>query len=372
MDNNNNTNLNDIKKKIVEANKAYREGQSFLTDQEYDDLLESLKTEMSEEEYEEFVSTLNEGAIEKNVDGKVKHPFILGSLTKLKSEEPEVVLKWIKDNIKNMLSVSAKVDGISSRAEYKNGKLVSLTTRGDGLAGMDITSKAKYIKHLPKVLTNGHGDFTGNIRGELVCFKEDFEKVKDKYANPRNFVAGVVNRKDGDKKFSAFELGLITFVPYTILGHDYTKSEQFAFLEDAGFNVAWNALIDKSGIDDTIVDWLFNTAQDELPYETDGLVICDSEWRNEDKYRPDGCKAYKTNLGVGVTKVIGFDWGTPSANGKLTPVALLDPISLCGTIVKRVTCCNVSYLERMGIEIGKTVKIRKSGEIIPQILEVLD
>lgn len=369
---NNNTNLNDIKNKIVEANKAYREGQSFLTDQEYDDLLESIKTEMSEEEYEEFVSTLNEGSIEKNVDGKVKHPCIMGSLEKIKYEEPEVVLKWIKENIKNMLSVSAKVDGISSRAEYKNGKLVSLTTRGDGFVGMDITSKAKYIKHLPKVLTNGHGDFTGNIRGELVIMREDFESIKDKYANPRNAVAGIMNRKDGDKKFNEFEARLVSFVPYTILGNQYTKSEQFAFLEDAGFNVAWHALIDKSGTDDTIVDWLFDTAQDELPYDTDGLVICDSEWRNEDKYRPDGCKAYKTNLGVGVTKVIGFDWGTPSANGKLTPVALLEPISLCGTIVKRVTCCNVSYLERMGIEIGKMVRIVKSGDVIPKILEVLD
>ena len=370
--NNNNTNLNDIKKKIVEANKAYREGQSFITDQEYDDLLESLKTEMSEEEYEEFVSTLNEGSIEKNVDGKVKHPFILGSLTKLKAEEPEVVLKWIKDNIKNMLSVSAKVDGISSRAEYKNGKLVSLTTRGDGLAGMDITSKAKYIKHLPKVLTNGHGDFTGNIRGELVIMCEDFESIKDKYANARNAVAGIMNRKDGDKKFNEFEARLVSFVPYTILGHDYTKSEQFAFLEDAGFNVAWNGLIDKRGIDDTIVDWLFDTAQDELPYDTDGLVICDSEWRNEDKYRPDGCKAFKINQSSAVTKIIGFDWGTPSANGRMVPVALLEPVQIAGTTVKRVTCNNVSFLEKMGIEIGKTVRVCKRGEIIPAIEEVLD
>ena len=131
-----------LKNRIRKANKAYREGQTFITDQEYDDLLESLKTEMSEEEYEEFVSTLNEGEIEKNVDGKVKHPFLMGSLDKIKAEEPEVVLKWIKENVKNMLSVSAKVDGISSRAEYKNGKLVSLTTRGDGYFGQDITSKA--------------------------------------------------------------------------------------------------------------------------------------------------------------------------------------------------------------------------------------
>ena len=358
-----------LKNRIMEANKAYREGQSFLTDQEYDDLLESLKTEMPEEEYEEFVSTLNEGAIEKNVDGKVKHPFLMGSLDKIKAEEPEVVLKWIKENVKNMLSVSAKVDGISSRAEYKNGNLVSLTTRGDGYFGQDITSKAKYVKGLPEsIVFGGLENFTGSIRGELVIMREDFESIKDKYANPRNACAGIMNRKDSMEN----DLRLVSFVPYTILGTDYTKSEQFLFLENSGFNVAWNVLIDKSGIDDTIVDWLFNTAQDELPYETDGLVICDSEWRNEDKYRPDGCKAYKTNLGVGVTKVIGFDWGTPSANGKLTPVALLEPISLCGTIVKRVTCCNVSYLERMGIEIGKTVKIRKSGEIIPQILEVLD
>ena len=362
-----------LKNRIREANKAYREGQSFITDQEYDDLLESLKTEMSEEDYEEFVSTLNEGAIEKNVDGKVKHPFVMGSLDKIKAEEPEVVLKWIKENVKNMLSVSAKVDGISSRAEYKNGKLVSLITRGDGYFGQDITSKAKYVKGLPEsIVSGGLENFTGSIRGELVIMREDFESIKDKYANPRNACAGIMNRKDGDKKFNEFEARLVSFVPYTILGNQYTKSEQFSFLEDAGFNVAWNVLIDKSGIDDTIVDWLFNTAQDELPYETDGLVICDSEWRNEDKYRPDGCKAYKTNLGIGVTKVIGFDWGTPSANGRMTPVALLEPISLCGTIVKRLTCCNVSYLERMGIEIGKTVKVCKRGDIIPAIIEVLD
>ena len=362
-----------VKDKIVEANSAYRAGNPILSDQEYDDLLDSLKPTMSEDEYEEFVSSLNEGAVEQNVDGKVKHPFILGSLTKLKAEEPEIFKKWIRENIKTAMSVSAKVDGISSRAQYVNGKLVSLTTRGDGYFGQDITSKAKYVKGLPSVLPHGAWDnFTGSIRGELVIMREDFETIKDKYANPRNACAGIMNRKDNDKKFNESEARLVSFVPYTVLGNQYAKNEQFGFLEDVGFNVAWNILVGKEGIDDTIVDWLFKTAQDELPYETDGLVICDSEWRNEDKYRPDGCKAFKINQSIGVTKVIGFDWGTPSANGKLTQVALLEPIQLAGTTVKRVTCNNVSYLEKMGIEIGKTVKIRKSGEIIPQILEVLD
>ena len=360
--------------KIVEANKAYRAGSPIMSDQDYDDLLESLKSEMSEDEYEAFVATLNEGTIEKNLDGKVKHPFIMGSLEKLKAEEPEVVKKWIKENVEHRLSVSAKVDGISSRAEYRNGKLVSLTTRGDGYFGQDITSKAKYIKGLPQTLPHGTWDnFTGSIRGELVILKNDFELMRDKYANPRNACAGIMNRKDGDKKFNVHELRCVSFIPYTVLGNQYTKEEQFGFLEDVGFNVAWNNFLEKEKIDDTIVDRLFEIAsKDVLPYETDGLVICDSEWRNEDKYRPDGCKAFKINQSAGITKIIGFDWGTPSANGKFTPVALLEPIQLAGTTVKRVTCNNITWMEKMGVEIGKTVKVLKSGEIIPKIIEVID
>ena len=365
--------MNDIKQRIVEANKAYREGAPILSDQEYDDLLESLKSIMDEDEYEAFVATLNEGSIEKNLDGKVKHPFILGSLSKVKAEEPEEVKKWIGENIKSAMSISAKVDGISFRCEYRNGKLVLAVTRGDGYYGGDSTSKVKHVKGIPTTLPNG---FTGNIRGELVCFKEDFEQVKGTYANPRNFVAGVINRKDGDKKFNASELGLITFVPYTILGHDYTKVEQFKMLKEMGFRVADNIVVDKSKIDlNTINDVLFkitSTYVETLPYEVDGIVLCDVDWINEDEYRPKAAVAYKQNQSSAITKVIGFDWGTPSANGRLVPVALLEPVQIAGTTVKRVTCNNVSFLERMGIEIGKTVRVCKRGEIIPAIEEVLD
>ena len=366
-------NIEAIKERIISANSEYRKGQPFFTDQEYDDLLESLKASMSEDEYEAFVATLNEGTIEKNVDGKVKHPFVMGSMTKIKAEEPEEVKKWVASNIKSAMSISAKVDGISFRCEYKNGKFIAGITRGDGYFGMDATSKVKHVKGVPTVLPNG---FTGNIRGELVCFKEDFEQVKGTYANPRNFVAGVINRKDGDKKFNASELGLITFVPYTILGHDYTKVEQFKMLKEMGFRVADNIVVDKSKIDlNTINDILFkitSTYVEELPYEVDGIILCDVDWINEDEYRPKCAVAYKQNLGVGVTTLVGIDWGTPSANGKFTPVGLLDPIQLCGTTVKRVTLNNITWMESMKVEIGKKVKILKSGEIIPKLIEVLD
>lgn len=357
-----------LKEQIVAANVAYRKGTPFLTDQEYDDLLEQYQKEVSPEVFEDFVSNLNEGVVETQ-DGKVKHPFIMGSLEKVKAEEPEIVKKWIKENIKTAMSVSAKVDGISSRAQYVNGRLVSLTTRGDGYLGMDITSKAKYIKGLPKELKQ---NFNGSIRGELVILKNDFELMKDKYANPRNACAGIMNRKDGDKKFNENELRCITFVPYTILGDGFDKEAQFRILENLGFIPARNIVIEKSDIGDDIVDILFDEAGSNDPYETDGLVICDIHWRNEDKYRPDGCRAFKINQSAGVTKIVGFDWGTPSANGRMVPVALLEPVQIAGTTVKRVTCNNVSFLERMGIEIGKTVRVCKRGEIIPAIEEVLD
>lgn len=358
--------------KIIDANSKYREGEPIMSDQEYDDLLDQLRGMITDSEFETFIDTLNEGSVEKNSDGKVKHPFIMGSMTKVKAEDPDEVKKFLKDGIKTRMSVSAKVDGISSRASYKNGKLVGLYSRGDGSYGVDFSDKSGFIKDLPTTLNH---KFTGEVRGELVCFKSDFEGIKDKYANPRNFVAGCMNRKVGDKKFNLDELKLISFVPYTILGYEYTKQEQFALLDAFGFKIAKNFTIAKDDIKDDINDVLFMQTTiwtNELDYEIDGLIICDVNWKNEDKYRPDCAKAYKINQGIGTTKVIGFDWGKPSANGKLTPVALLEPIVLCGTTVKRVTCNNISFIEEMGIEIGKTVKILKSGEIIPKVLEVLD
>ena len=359
--------IEELKKRISQANADYRAGNPSLTDQEYDDLLESLRPLIGDGKYEEFVSTLNEGGIEKDIDGKVKHPFTMGSLAKLKFEEPEELKAWMKENIRTSMSISAKVDGISSRAEFRNGKLISLTTRGDGTVGQDITDKAKYIKSLPMRMSN---DFTGNIRGELVILKADFESIKDKYANARNACAGIMNRKVGDRKFNEAELRMVSFIPYTILGEDYTKVDQFAVLERCGFNVAWNT-IESDWTRDGIVDSLVEMASQDFPYDTDGLVLCDENWFNEDKYRPDGCKAFKLNMSIGTTTIVGFDWGTPSASGKFTPVALLEPIQLAGTTVKRATCNNITWMEQMGVAIGKKVRLLKAGEIIPKLLEVI-
>ena len=115
------TAIDELKNKIASANKAYRSGNPIMSDQAWDDLLESLQKQISEDDFNIFRDSLHE------VKGKVKHPFIMGSLDKLKAEEPAEVKKFIKDHCRT-LNVSAKVDGISCRLHYENEKLVSAFT----------------------------------------------------------------------------------------------------------------------------------------------------------------------------------------------------------------------------------------------------
>ena len=168
--------IEELKKQISAANKAYRDGHPTMDDQAFDDLCEELEKNISKEEYAAFRDTLHE------VKGKVKHPFVMGSLDKLKRECPEDVMKFISTSIKTKLNVSAKVDGISSRAHYQDGRLVSLTSRGDGSFGEDLTDKMDFIKHLPKEIKVKEPI---DIRGELVILKEDFQNMAG-FANARN------------------------------------------------------------------------------------------------------------------------------------------------------------------------------------------
>lgn len=365
-----NNNIEDLKKQIAAANSAYRDGHPTMSDQAFDDLCEELEKCISKEEYSAFRDSLNEGK------GKIKHPFIMGSLDKLKRENSEEVICFVK-SLGRRVNVSAKVDGISSRASYKNGKLVALVSRGDGTFGQDMTDKAEFIKGLPHKLIDAvehkqvdYKDF--EIRGELVILKDDFIKLNDendgKFANPRNACAGIMNRKD----WTPDEVKHVSFVPYTILGKDYTKHEQFAMLSlFKGMSPAWNVDVDTASIKD-INQQLFEWAMQEFAYETDGLVICSSEYRNEEKYRPDTCKAYKTNTLVAETRLVDISWDGPSKDGYFIGVGLIDPVELGGSTISRVSLHNLDIIESLGLMYGSKVQITKRGDIIPHIDAVVE
>lgn len=348
-----------LRQTIVAANKTYRAGSPTMTDAAFDALLEQYQTLVPEDVFSTFVNSLHE------VSGKIRHPFVMGSLNKLKAEEPENVIAFLSKNISNSLNISAKVDGISCRIHYENGKLTSASTRGDGTFGEDLTDKIVHVKNAKQSIAN---DSIIDIRGELVILKTDFELVVDKFANPRNATAGIMNRKD----WTVDELSLVTFVPYTILGNSYSKQEQFSLLEELGFKTAWHIDVPKADINSTIIEKLLNFLKKDFDYEVDGLVLSDSSYVNEDKYRPDAQVAFKANQLIAVTKVIDIEFVGPSKNGQFVPVAVLEPVELGGTTVSRATCHNLDYLETNCIQYGSVVRLLKSGDIIPKIIEVID
>lgn len=351
-------NIIGLKNRIVNANNLYRLGVPILSDKEFDDLLEEYESLVSKSEYNIFRNSLHEKV------GKIKHPFVMGSLDKVKYDEPDKLYKFINDYVKTTLNISAKIDGISCRLYYHKGILKCASTRGDGYFGEDITNKISYVKFIPKQIDTNIEDL--NIRGELVILKSDFECMTD-FSNARNACAGIINRKE----FNKDDVSKISFIGYSILGNNLTKVEQFSILKQLGFNVAWNKDISvKNSLE--IPKMLFDYATIEHEYETDGLVICDSKSYNEESYRPDSCTAFKINQLIGKTRLIDIIWQGPSKDGKFSPIGVVEPIELGGSIINKVTLNNIDYILELGIKYGSFVEICKRGDIIPAIVRVID
>lgn len=356
----------DLKATIVEANIAYRKGIPTMSDAEYDSLLEDYEKQVPADEYEAFRDSLNEGFTVVSAKKKITHDYVAGSLDKLKYEEPATVKKFLKASIRNGLHVSAKIDGLSGIAKYVDGKLTSLGTRGDGYVGEDHSEKAKYIKFLPSEISIKDPI---SIRGELVILKRDLKNVEGNAA--RNVVSGLIGRKEWSSK----DIGNISFIAYTVLGDAYTKEEQFEILKSNGFNVAWNTVVSNDEIesqDEDIVEKLFGYATQEFDYETDGLVLSDITYRNEEKYRPDAQMAFKTNLQKFETRLIDIEWSGPSKDGVYVPVGILEPVECNGVIVSRCTLHNLDFIESKGLKLGSRVYIVRSGDVIPKLISVIE
>lgn len=357
-----------LKSEIENANESYRVGRPVMDDLSYDELLEQYKELVSTDEYDLFVRTLHEKS------GKVKLPYLLGSLNKLKCQEPETIAKFALKYAPTRLHISAKVDGISACLVYKANKLVHAATRGDGEFGESLDDKIRFVKGVvPELPLPVKKDMT--IRGELVILKKDFEDMDG--TNPRNVCAGIMNRKRTSKEWNEADLYRVSFVPYAVLGSEYTKAEQFQLLKDCGFNTAWHTVLQGYKYEQlkkdpaALADLMFEYATQELPYEIDGVVVSDTEYRNENKYYPDAQAAVKTNTLIATTKIIDISWEGPSKDGKFCPCAILEPVEIGGAVITKCTLNNIDFIEKMNIKYGADVEICKSGDIIPKILRVL-
>ncbi len=275
-----------------------------------------------------------------------------------------------------------KIDGLSVSLHYENGVLQAGATRGDGQTGENVTPNVKTIRTIPLKLKS---DFQteAEVRGEVFLSRSQFEKInaelemqdEKKYANPRNLASGTLRQLDSAIVASRN----LDMFPYD-LWHGNKKMfdshwENFAWLEAQGFNVNPNRALCKNFDELTkFIDEML-ALRDSLDYEIDGIVVkvnstaLQAEFGSTGK-APRWAIAYKYPATQATTQLnaISIQVGR---TGALTPVANLEPVQIAGTTVSRASLHNEDEIKRLDLKIGDWVLIEKSGEIIPQIVQVI-
>lgn len=347
------TRIEELKAKIEEASIAYGNAEPIMSDKEFDQLINELKTLDPN-----YVDTIT---YDDHAEGfpKVKHDLVTGTLAKCRNEEE--FKEWFKKHPGTKV-MEQKMDGCSCELKYIDGQLVQAVTRGNGFEGDDITEN---IKRIPDVVQKLVNPLTCSIRGEVLMSHSMFDKnYKDKMKNCRNAAAGIMKHLDGS------ELENLNFVAYDMqeAGEKTIKSEteKLDFLMDCGFAVPEFQVV--STLEDA---FNFRTNQynnrENIEYDIDGVVVKPQEIDYEDlKNRtPKNSCAIKFELDVAVAKVLDIEW---SQTGKyFTPIAVIEPVELCGATVTHASCSNVNWMIKKGIEIGKKVEVVRRGEIIPYI-----
>jgi DNA ligase (NAD+) len=310
------------------------------------------------EHYEnKFKTKVNVGA--PILKSKVKLPYYMGSLDKIKPAMSEFN-KWLS-KYSGPYILSYKLDGISALIQKVNDKFY-MYTRGDGVYGQDISHVIKYININTSLLKNNDA-----IRGELIISKKNFEKIKDKMANARNAVSGIINTKKPDPEM----LKLIDFVAYWVMEPEMKQSEQMKYLKKKEMNV-----VDFIQVKQMTTDFLsemLTKGRKDYRYEIDGVVVIDDSkiYVQLEGENPEYGFAFKQVLTdqIAETTVIDVLWEI-SKDGYIKPKIKIDTVELLGSEITYATAFNAKYIFDNNIGPGSVIKIIKSGDVIPYIHEI--
>lgn len=287
--------------------------------------------------------------------------------------------------------IEPKFDGASISLFYENDILIRAVTRGDGVAGEDITNNIKQIKSIPIYAPfSTRGIQQIEIRGEVIMSKNAFEQYNQKLvskglsplANPRNAASGSLRMKDpkevAERNLDAF-LYHISYATHLNEQHDKaleTHSGSLTLLWDMGFRSPQKEKKVIKGIEGVIDYCLsFEATRDELPYEIDGMVIKVNELRLQEKmgmtsHHPRWAIAFKFKARQATTQLLDVEFQV-GRTGAVTPVAKLKPVYLGGVTVSSISVHNEEYIQQKDLRIGDQVLIERAGDVIPQIVKSL-
>ena len=391
--------LHELRAKVAEHQRLYYEEDSpVISDREYDELYRELKT--LEEMYPELTDR-DSDSLTKRVGGapnvkfsKVTHETPMLSLENaLNKEELAGFFTRIRSFInKNQpdsgfeqdyllhYMAEMKIDGLAVSLFYEDGKLVRGATRGDGKTGEDVTENIRTISSIPQTI---NFKATVEVRGEVLMFKHIFEELNRQreeaeeplLANPRNAAAGALRQLES----SVTQERQLSFYAYYIVDAELLglkrQSDVLKWLSDMGFPVQDAVALCKNEQEaDSFIEYWHN-ARHELPYVTDGVVfkLDDIELWNKlgsTSHAPKWAVAFKYPPEEKETRLLGIVISV-GRTGALTPIADLSPVRLGGATVQRASLHNEDEVRRKDVRVGDLVKVRKAGEVIPEIIEVI-
>ena len=280
----------------------------------------------------------------------------------------------IKDKKFLEYSVEPKIDGISASLTYKNNNFVLGLSRGDGTEGEVITENLKTIKDIPKSIEDIKFPKDIDIRGEVYIEKDDFENIKDRFANPRNAASGSLRQKDPIEtkkiplRFIAYSFGFSNEINFK------KQSEFLQLLKKWGFKTnKFNKVI--SGVDNLVqAHKELEKKRHDLDFDVDGLVykINNIELQNRLGFvanAPRWAIAHKFSADSSFSKILNIEIQI-GRTGALTPVAKVKPVNIGGVLVSNATLHNEEEIIRKDIRVGDTVKIERAGDVIPHVLLV--
>ncbi|HAH52310.1 MAG TPA: DNA ligase, partial [Balneola sp.] len=381
--------VKELKDLLREANKAYyNDAQPFMSDKEFDEKLKELEALENEFDIHDPNSpTKRVGGETSSTFDTVQHPVPLLSLDNTYNEEElNDFDKRVQKNLEHSnyeYLVELKFDGASLRLRYENGELVLGATRGDGQKGDDITRNVRTIRDIPLKLKGNYPEVV-EVRGEAFMEREAFARLNQKreeeglstFANPRNSTAGSLKMQDPKAvsqrpiRFFAFDL-LFDEEDISITQHKINELIKEYGLPANEFPKVCKSI---SEVHEVIKEW--DELRHTLPYETDGVVIKINQTHLRDQLGstskfPRWAIAYKFEAEQ-VTTAINDITLQVGRLGTITPVAELEPVLLAGTTVKRASLHNEDEIHRKDIRIGDTVVVEKAGEIIPQVVSVVN
>ena len=384
-------NIEDIKAELVKLrreikrhNKKYYEDDApEISDYEFDKLMNRLKE--IEKAYPEFITptspTQTVGGTARRTAGKlVAHDVPMLSLQDVFTrDEVEDFIRDMQEKLDDpTFVVEEKIDGLSVALRYRNGELVQAVTRGDGIIqGEDVTENIRVIDDAVKTLKDTPPYV--EIRGEVYMTKQNFEKVNARqeklglkiFANPRNCAAGTLRQLDSrivaERKLSMFVFNLQTSEGLELHSH----TDAYEFMKRNGIKIINAYKVCKTFDEVWAAIENIGSYRDGLDYGIDGAVVKVNDfaqreelgstskvprWAVAYKYPPDEKETVLKSIELSVGRT-----------GRVTPTALFEPVILNGTRVERATLHNQDFIDSLDIRVGDTIRVYKSGEIIPKV-----